>query len=131
MTETAARDNAGKVELSEIWWFEEALQALANHMAAGRAKYPDTPEGIPNFVLGGKPDSEYLNAAQRHLARIVQGEWYDDELGTPHAAACIWNLAALISLNHPHELRRAYSGPEQPGPPARRRKTMLGEYRSL
>lgn len=93
----AARHNAGKPELSQVFHFH--LEWLAAHCAAGRLKYPDASPGVPNWTLGGKPDQEYLDAATRHLALLMRGEEYDPELGTHHAAAVVWNMLALLTLN--------------------------------
>ena len=94
----ALRDNAGKANLAQLLLFLPALQELAAHCDAGRAKYPDT-DGRPNWLAGGKPDEEYLNAALRHLGCIINGEEYDAELGTTHAAAVLWNLCAYVTCN--------------------------------
>jgi hypothetical protein len=101
---TAARHNANKPRLSQVLWFGPALAALAAHAEAGRKKYPDveSPTGpVPNWTLGGKPDQEYLDAALRHLEQLTLGYIYDDETGTMHAAAVLWNMAALITCNYP------------------------------
>lgn len=102
---SALRNNEGKAELAELLHFD--LRWLADHMAAGRRKYPDTEQGTPNWKLGGKPDAEYLNAAVRHLSALVNGEEFDAELKTHHAAAVAWNMHALLTCN------RTY-GAEQP-----------------
>lgn len=102
--EAAARANDGKAELAtELLHFD--LEWLARHCEAGRAKYPDV-EGRPNWLLGGKPDAEYLNAAMRHLQKHVQGELYDRETGTAHAAAVAWNMLAMLTVNYGNSLRR-------------------------
>ena len=100
----AARHNAGKAPMHHVAHFGPGLQSLAYHCAAGQRKYPDTPEGLPNWRLGGKPDSEYISAIDRHWQELGAGEWYDRETGTPHAAAIVWNALALITMNHPEEL---------------------------
>jgi hypothetical protein len=97
MTE-ALRHNQGKPELSEVFWFD--LEYLADHIQKGREKYPDV-DGVPNFVLGGKPDKEYLDCISRHLKKIKQGDWADDE-GFVHLAAIAWNALAALTLNHPY-----------------------------
>lgn len=95
----AARHNAGKPELSQVFDMLPMLVALAEHMTAGRQKYPDLPDGRPNWTLGGKPDREYLDAATRHLAALARGEELDAETGTHHAAAVVWNMGALLTCN--------------------------------
>jgi len=96
---TAKRETKGKANLAQLLLFLPALQELAAHCDAGRAKYPDSEPGVPNWTLGGKPDEEYLNAALRHLGCIINGEEYDAELGTTHAAAVLWNLCAYVTCN--------------------------------
>ena len=96
----SSRDNAHKPPVaSELGWFDWA--PLASHCHPGRAKYPDV-DGKPNWTLGGKPDSEYLDCAMRHLMKMVKGQIIDQETGTLHAAAVQWNMAALITLNMQH-----------------------------
>lgn len=92
----ASRHNQGKPKLSQLHWFR--LEALAEHCSRGRDKYPDI-DGEPNWLLGGKPDDEYLDSIARHLAELVKGNTHDEELGTLHAAAIAWNALALITLN--------------------------------
>ena len=93
----AKRYNEGKPEISQLMHFD--LEWLADHMQAGRDKYPDTEEGTPNWKLGGKPDQEYLDSMSRHLAAFVRGEEFDPELGTHHLAAVAWNALALLTCN--------------------------------
>lgn len=109
---TALRDNSGKPEISQVLHFDEGLRFFAAHCAAGRAKYPDTEPGFPNWKLGGKPDQEYLDAAARHLIKLGCGEEYDDELGTHHAAAVVWNMMALLTCNRRGEPYRVDVGPD-------------------
>jgi hypothetical protein len=101
----ALRHNKGKPELAQLFHFD--LRWLADHMSAGRVKYPDTAPGVPNWTLGGKPDAEYLDAAARHLAHLVQGEDYDIELGTHHAAAVAWNMLAMLTCNRDYDKQEA------------------------
>ena len=102
----ALRNNSNKPRLAEVFWFRRGLEQLAIHMQAGRAKYRDLPCGTPNFMAGSlpggelKPDSEYLDAAVRHLAKMVTGEKIDAETGTEHASAVVWNILALQTLNY-------------------------------
>ena len=99
MTE-ASRDNADKPGLSDVLLWPQALSEWVRHAERGRIKYPDTPDGQPNWTLGGKPDSEYLDAAMRHMAAMKCGIEYDAESGTTHAAAVLWNIATLIECNY-------------------------------
>ena len=97
----ALRANTGKPEVSQIRFFGSALNKLAKVMMQGRLKYPDSEPGVPNWTLGGKPDSEYLDAADRHITKFVKGEHFDDEVGTHHLAHAVWNLLALLENNYP------------------------------
>lgn len=97
----AARNNSGKPELSQLHHFD--LEPLARHCSAGRQKYPDV-DGVPNWTLGGKPDSEYLDAAMRHLGHHQRGQFLDAETGTPHLAAVAWNALACLTNNHKSEV---------------------------
>ena len=99
----ALRDNEGKAKLSQLLGFKRAMVELARHTTQGRIKYPDTPDGKPNWSLGGKPDEEYLDAALRHITEVVCGNEVDPESGTEHISAAIWNLMALQTLNRPNK----------------------------
>jgi len=92
----ALRYNDGKPDLEQVMWFD--LSYLAEHCAVGRTKYPDR-GGKPNWTLGGKPDSEYVNSMLRHIAAFVQGEELDSETSTHHMAAVAWNALALLTNN--------------------------------
>lgn len=96
----AARDNADKPRLSELFHFGVAIDRLVEHMEKGRAKYPDEAPGVPNFTLGGKPDDEYIDCILRHARAIKQGETHDAE-GFRHDAAIAWNALVLSGINHP------------------------------
>lgn len=105
----AKRDNSHKCPLSEVHHFN--LEPLAWHMHWNKRKYPDVVEdGVetPNWKLGGKPDREYLDAAQRHLDALVKGEVFDTDpktgKSTLHASAVAWNMLALISNNYGEHL---------------------------
>lgn len=106
----AARDNSGKPKLSELHWFN--LEGLAKHMERGRIKYPDTPNGAPNWTLGGKPLSEYLDAIERHMSRLVKGEWLDPETGTRHLDAIAWNALTAGTVALGVDEMPLYSDPE-------------------
>lgn len=98
----ALRDNNAKPPVHLLGHFRQGLEALAHHAYQGQQKYPNKGDK-PNWMLGGKPDAEYLGAAMRHLLKMQGGEWYDEELGTSHAAAVMWNMAALTVCNHPDD----------------------------
>lgn len=98
MTEQAKRYNSGKAPLSFVLDFPHGLKALARVSEQGAIKYERD-----NWKKGGKPDAEYFDSACRHILDAWNGEWYDPDIGTQHVANAVWNLLALIELNHPEE----------------------------
>ncbi len=96
MTE-ALRYNEGKPKLSEVLMFGNAIKNLAMVMQQGAVKYERR-----NWLLGGKPDEEYLDSAMRHITEFIEeGEVYDPESGCHHLAHAVWNLNAIQRLNYP------------------------------
>ena len=94
------RHNAEKIDLSKPMLFRRGLEMLTKVMDQGEIKYPDVAEtGLPNWMQGGKPDTEYLGAIARHLAAFRGGEEWDEELGVHHVAQIVWNALALLTLN--------------------------------
>jgi hypothetical protein len=92
----AARYNEGKPKLSYFRRsFPWMLEAIARVKEFGAAKYNEN-----NWRLGGKPDTEYLDALDRHLGKFLSGTFYDEETGCPHLAHAVWNLCALAELNY-------------------------------
>jgi len=77
----AARMNTGKAELDFLLDFDVASEALCRVMELGAAKYERD-----NWKLGGKPDSEYLAAALRHMKAHRKGELCADDSGCLHIA---------------------------------------------
>lgn len=61
------------------------IERLAQHFENGAAKYDDD-----NWKKG-QPLKQYVNSAMRHLYKISEGMTDED-----HAAAVMWNMAALI-----------------------------------
>ncbi len=94
MTE-AMRANEGKSRLDLFLAFDNALSAVADVLGQGAVKYEED-----NWLLGGKPDGEYLASAMRHILAFRSGEVYDPDIGTMHIANAAWNLLALIRLNY-------------------------------
>lgn len=91
---TAARMNTGKPELDFILDFPIALEAFCRVKELGAAKYERD-----NWKQGGKPDSEYLAAALRHMVAHRSGELFAGDSGCLHLAHAMWNMAAAIELN--------------------------------
>lgn len=55
-------------------------------------KYPDRPDGSPNFKAGIRC-SRYLDSIFRHFLALVAGEDADPDSGYDHAAHLLCNLA--------------------------------------
>ena len=92
---TAKRDNSNKATLGMVLEFGSGLEKLAMVMKQGATKYEPR-----NWLLGGKPDSEYLDAALRHMEKFVNEGFYDEDIGTAHLANAAWNLLAVMRLNY-------------------------------
>lgn len=69
-----------------------ALYTLAEVAGAGAQQY-----GAHNF-LKGYPWSSTIDAAQRHLLKLMAGEDFDPKSGQPHAAHLAWHALALTSF---------------------------------
>lgn len=93
VSEKALRFNEGKPELSYVLSMPRALVALSWVFARGAVKY-----ARGQWKAGGKPDEEYIDSAMRHLLALANGERFDPDLGTMHAAQVMWNMGALIQL---------------------------------
>lgn len=91
----ALRDNSDKAQLGLVFDFERGLEMLVKVMEQGGIKYSPR-----NWLLGGKPDDEYINSAMRHMQAFATGEFYDKDLGTAHIANAAWNMLALLRLNY-------------------------------
>lgn len=94
--EYAARFNQGKPRLNYILRFPKVMEAISRIKELGAAKYGDD-----NWKKGGKPDTEYIDSMLRHLTAFMAGEEIDEDSGCCHLGHAIWNLMALLELNHP------------------------------
>lgn len=108
MTE-ADRFNTGKPELSYMLDFPTAVRNLARVCSQGAKKY-----SRDNWKKGGKPDTEYLDSALRHIFAFKAGELFDADCGTQHLAHAVWNLLALQELNHANLPDMTVTQPELP-----------------
>lgn len=92
----AKRYNEGKPMLSYFMRaFPKMVEAVARIKEFGAAKYEEN-----NWRLGNKPDKEYLDSLFRHLDQHFKGEMYDEDSGCLHLGHAVWNLCALLELNH-------------------------------
>lgn len=95
----AMRFNDGKPKLSYMMRsFPKAIEAIARIKEFGAAKYDDG-----NWRHGGKPDEEYLDSMLRHLTLYLKGEVHDKDSGCHHLGHMIWNISAMLELNHANE----------------------------
>jgi hypothetical protein len=70
----------------------EFLWALAEHYGRGSLKYADR-----NWEKGYKW-SLSVDALERHLTQMKQGEMVDEETGSLHITAVAWHAAALFTF---------------------------------
>lgn len=93
----ALRYNEGKPMMSYFMRsFPKMAEAVARVKEFGANKYDDG-----NWRLGNKPDKEYWDSLFRHLNYHFAGELYDNDSGCLHLGHAVWNLCALLELNHP------------------------------
>lgn len=97
MTEARAmamRYNEGKPQMSYLFHYPHAMEALVKVLEQGAIKYE-----AMNWKKGNKPDGEYLDAAGRHIFKHVNEGVHDEDIGVIHLAQAVWNLMTLIELN--------------------------------
>lgn|SRR3990167_7017371 len=70
----------------------EFLWELACHYGRGERKY-----AARNWEKGYGWDLS-IDALERHLNLMKQGEWMDEETGSPHIIAVAWHAAALFTF---------------------------------
>ena len=91
------RYNEGKPELSNILYFDHALDELARVCSSGRLKYEDEADGTPNWKSGDPfPQNTFVDSALRHLRDLVNGDGVDEESGKAHLAHAAWNCLAAL-----------------------------------
>lgn len=72
----------------------EFLFALANHYEAGARKYPQNDgRGWEKGMAWGR----CFSSAMRHVWKFWMGEEVDEETGSHHLIAAIWNLVAIYT----------------------------------
>lgn len=54
--------------------------------------------------------TSYIDAAERHLAKLKDGEWLDEDSGEPHAAAVAANMAIILHCDMHGTLKRDLPG---------------------
>lgn len=81
------RYNRGKARVTLVPF--EVLLALAEHYTIGAEKYED------NNWRKGLKYNDTMDCAMRHIIAFQTGENMDEETGSHHLIAAIWNLVAL------------------------------------
>lgn len=95
MADIAERDNSGKLSWHNFPMF--LLKPLMGVAVFGAKKY-----AAFNFLKGGKPVSEYIDAMKRHIEKFENPMESDiDESGENHLAHVAWNaLVAIYMLDN-------------------------------
>ncbi len=81
---TNPKDSIGATKLPLSWVPESALVFLAMAFTEGGIKY-----GPGNWQESGVRVSIYIDAAKRHVAKFMAGEWVDPKTGIPHLASAM------------------------------------------
>lgn len=76
-----------------------AMAYLALAMTEGALKY-----GKYNWRVAGVRSSIYLDAVERHLAKLTDGEWADNVTGVPHLASIMACCAITLDAKEVHKL---------------------------
>ena len=90
--EAALRYNKGKVPLSFILDFNNAIKAVSQVSKMGAEKY-----ALLNWQKG-LPWRSVEDSLLRHLTAFHNGENFDEESGLPHIAHVAWNALALCEF---------------------------------
>lgn len=68
------------------------------------------PGRVPYNYQGESSLTSYMDAAKRHLAKLEDGEWLDEDSGEPHAAAVAANMAIILHCDLHGTLQRDLPG---------------------
>lgn len=79
----AAHKSAGKPQVGDLDW--AFIEEMGKVMTGGLTKYPNDPDGMPNWWKGGDYRG-FLASMGRHLIALAKGEDIDPEFGAAHAA---------------------------------------------
>lgn len=103
----ADRYNQGKPRLSFL--ATRALRTLAQVYMYGAEKYN------PDNWRKGRPSTDLIDSAMRHMFAYLEGEDVDPESGLSHAAHAAWNLLTLVEqeTTHPELDDRYRPDPDQ------------------
>lgn len=90
--EHASRDRTKLAKFSAIP--PDVLWELAERYGKGQLKYPNDPDGTPNWMKGFEWELA-VDALERHLMLWRMGEDDDPEFGDSHLLAVIWHAITL------------------------------------
>lgn len=96
MAEIGDRYNVGKVPLSYIIQFPNAINGVSVVADFGARKY------ARNNWKKGLPYTPTIDALLRHLTKFINGEDIDEESGLPHVDHVAWNALALSEMTRLH-----------------------------
>lgn len=94
MNELAAHKDTGKPLVADI--DPEHLLDIGTVLAASVGKYPNDPDGTPNWYKGGSHRG-FAASALRHILADLRGEEIDPESGLPHLDHASTDLMFLRS----------------------------------
>lgn len=96
--ESSSGDPSGGLKGAKLARFSDippdVMWELAEHCGKTKTKYPNEPDGSPNWMAGYDWDL-YVDALERHLAKWKMGEDDDSEFEDSHLIAVIWNAMVL------------------------------------
>lgn len=81
--ELAKHLSSGKPQVQDI--DPTFLLEMGEVMTFGLTKYPNDPDGMPNWWKGGDY-RDFVASCERHVLALARGEDIDPESGLPHAA---------------------------------------------
>jgi len=112
----ALRYNSGKIEYTRIPM--DALEDVARVLMRSSIKYPDDPDGTPNYakLWGENTKKLTLDCAMRHIVSYYyKNELHDAESGCMHLSHAICNLlfAVMWEQRNGYEPRESNIKPRQ------------------
>lgn len=81
--ELALHKSEGKSQVGDM--DPTFILEMGDVLTNGLAKYPNDPDGLPNWWKGGDYRG-FVASILRHALKLAKGEDLDDESGLPHAA---------------------------------------------
>jgi len=91
---TGSRDNASKPPISMVMEASEAIAGIAKVLEFGAKKYDRA-----NWKKG-LPYTQIIDSMQRHVLKVMSGEYYDHESGLLHADHIACNALFLSEMIH-------------------------------